>query len=124
MKDRLENCQKTDQIPSKTESIETVIVHCANMRQLFPSGPNAVEGGHYATRKIAKGSVVFTEDNAPDAQLPREKRPNCEVGELPNGKMEGIVESLWGYHVLVLQTCLATRSQIGIINECPMHMDQ
>eukprot|EP00929_Paragymnodinium_shiwhaense_P084094 TRINITY_DN44946_c0_g2_i2.p1 TRINITY_DN44946_c0_g2~~TRINITY_DN44946_c0_g2_i2.p1 ORF type:complete len:337 (-),score=48.52 TRINITY_DN44946_c0_g2_i2:423-1433(-) len=43
--------------------------------------------GHFATRAIPKGTVVFTEDDAPDCQLPRSRTPNCELGELPDGTM-------------------------------------
>lgn len=45
--------------------------------------------GHYATRCISAGTVLFTEDNAPDVALPRNtsSKSNCGLRELPNGSM-------------------------------------
>ena len=35
--------------------------------------------GLYATGPLEAGDVVFTEDDAPDAQLGRSEDPNCEI---------------------------------------------
>mmetsp|Transcript_55053 Transcript_55053/g.153469 ORF Transcript_55053/g.153469 Transcript_55053/m.153469 type:complete len:346 (+) Transcript_55053:68-1105(+) len=41
--------------------------------------------GHYAMRRISKGTILATEDEMPDMQLPRDSAPNCEVGEFSDG---------------------------------------
>jgi hypothetical protein len=38
--------------------------------------------GLYASRAVAAGEVVLTEDEMPDCALPRSEKPNCEVVEL------------------------------------------
>lgn len=41
--------------------------------------------GLYATRELAAGEVVLTENELPDCSLPRSDEPNCEVTELEDG---------------------------------------
>jgi len=43
--------------------------------------------GHYAVRPIRKGAIVFTEDTAPQLQLPRSSDSNCGVREGPDGQL-------------------------------------
>jgi len=54
-------------------------------RQPAPCDMTNVEG-HYATRNIPRGTVVFTEDDAPDLQLPRSHDSNCTLSEDPDGR--------------------------------------
>ncbi|CAJ1379314.1 unnamed protein product [Effrenium voratum] len=41
--------------------------------------------GHYALRPIRKGAVIFTEEEAPQLQLPRSSDANCELQESQSG---------------------------------------
>ncbi|CAK9090123.1 unnamed protein product [Durusdinium trenchii] len=43
--------------------------------------------GHYAVQAIRKGAVIFTEDDAPDLQLPRSSEANCELRESQDGRL-------------------------------------
>lgn len=43
--------------------------------------------GHYAVRPIQKGAIIFTEDNAPQLQLPRSSSSNCGVREGQDGRL-------------------------------------
>ncbi|CAE8656133.1 unnamed protein product, partial [Polarella glacialis] len=43
--------------------------------------------GHYALRPISRGAVIFTEDNAPELELPRSSSANCELREGSDGKL-------------------------------------
>ena len=41
--------------------------------------------GLYATEDIGEGTVIFTENDFPECELPRSATPNCEVVELEDG---------------------------------------
>lgn len=45
--------------------------------------------GHYATQAISRGAVLFTEEDAPDAELPRcpPGEANCAIREGPDGRL-------------------------------------
>ncbi|CAE7934548.1 unnamed protein product [Symbiodinium necroappetens] len=43
--------------------------------------------GHYALKPIQKGAVIFTEDTAPQLQLPRSSTSNCELRESQRGSL-------------------------------------
>jgi len=49
--------------------------------------------GHYATRTVPRGAVVFTEDDAPDVELPRSNRSNCGVRDM-EGRLAVIAKRL------------------------------
>ncbi|CAE6967736.1 unnamed protein product [Symbiodinium sp. CCMP2592] len=43
--------------------------------------------GHYALKPIQKGAVIFTEDTAPQLELPRSSASNCELRESQRGSL-------------------------------------
>jgi len=43
--------------------------------------------GHYATQSIPKGTVIFTAEDAPDLELPRNSESNCELREMSDGEL-------------------------------------
>mmetsp|Transcript_31705 Transcript_31705/g.85938 ORF Transcript_31705/g.85938 Transcript_31705/m.85938 type:complete len:265 (-) Transcript_31705:10-804(-) len=51
-----------------------------------PSDMTNVDG-HYATRSIPEGTVIFTEEDVPDLQLPRSRKANCALAEGSNGEL-------------------------------------
>ena len=46
----------------------------------------------YAPHDIEEGTVIFTENDLPDAQLQRSDDPNCEVVE---GALKEVVNRAW-----------------------------
>ena len=79
-------------LPSSTS---TLSISVARDVFLGEGGEEAVEGltnidGVYAPNDLAKGTIVFKEDDAPDAELHRtsaKDKANCEVIELDDGMM-------------------------------------